>query len=295
LLIGVNHIIKEQIEKVYYLSKKLLPILFREKVSSIFHLLLNMINYSTKQTLKFPIGLFYNTVVNVKNYKNFVPWCTDSWQNNPRTVSPDKLKELSDYSEHFRNKDVKMFQGGIKVGFNILDFQYTSNVYTVEPNIILSVVTEDSKIFERLDSLWIIKENNQALDVEYTINFEFKNILFTNATGLFLDFIGKNIIQSFIDKTKREVEVKGEPGSLESIEDIVKRINFDTEQEKVSMLFMFENLKGEIGVDNLQVIANKMINDHSLVKKVSFLSELLINDNVNINRIIKEIESMIKA
>ena len=41
-----------------------------------------MINYNVKQNLQIPIKLFFQTIKRVRNYKNFVPWCKDSWEVN---------------------------------------------------------------------------------------------------------------------------------------------------------------------------------------------------------------------
>jgi ribosome-associated toxin RatA of RatAB toxin-antitoxin module len=231
-----------------------------------------MINYSTKQILKIPIGLFYNTIINVKDYKNFVPWCTDSWQDTARVTKVD----LGDYN-HLFNDDIKSFKGGIKVGFNVLDFSYTSHVYTNESNIVLSVV-ENSKIFERLESLWVIKENKDCtIQVDYSINFEFKNLIFSNATSLFLDFMGKNIVQAFIEKCEKE-------------EKTFEGIKFDSEMEKLQILQLFENIKNELNKEDKTLIFQRLKSDKFLIKKVLFLSDLLINDNKK--KIINELKSL---
>jgi ribosome-associated toxin RatA of RatAB toxin-antitoxin module len=251
-----------------------------------------MINYSTKQVLRFPIGLFYRTVVDVRDYKGFVPWCTDSWQDNVKLIQKDHLKPI-EYEKYFRtNLPIETFKGGIKVGFSVLDFSYVSTVYTQEPNVILSTVS-DSQVFERLESLWVIKENKEgALDVEYTISFGFKNLIFSNATTLFLDFIGKNIVQSFIDKCNREIQdSNGNQGAGSSIEDIVNKIPFDSEQERLSMVDLFEKLKGEMDVETLNAVAEKLKGDNTLVKRINFLSELMINDSKT--RIIKELKGLV--
>jgi ribosome-associated toxin RatA of RatAB toxin-antitoxin module len=253
-----------------------------------------MINFSTKHLLKFPIGLFYNKIVNVKDYKNFVPWCVDSWQDSSKPFNEIQILR-KDLLENFpEGKQIQIFKGGIKIGFNILDFSYISNVYTVEPNIVLSVVdSSSSKVFERLESIWLLNENpDETITVDYSINFEFKNIVYSNATSMFLDFIGKDIVQAFIDRSNRDIESRDRAVGIYHAKDVVKNFRFDTEQERNALIMLINRVKDDIDPGLLKVILNKLENDDVLKKRLCFFAELM-NEDINKERILKEIKSYV--
>ncbi len=255
-----------------------------------------MINYKYFKTLNFPLKTFLFTIVKVKNYKNFLPWCLDSFEKNHKSydLTFDEIK--TNHPELFSNKyindylylqnelnkseiknekkdclnneikrySIKTFEGYIKVGFDIIDFSYISKVYLICDNIVLSR-TDDSQsnIFKKLESTWILKENKdcsedkaktkensnfkeelkkfnnkepeyekinnipfknrdnneyvleeknrnnefknikESINVEYFIEFEMRSYIFRNLTSLCINFLGENIVKSFISETEK--------------------------------------------------------------------------------------------
>lgn len=133
-----------------------------------------MINYSVNQNLKVPILLFFKTIKKVEEYKNYVPWCTDSWIANKKSHIYSYEDLIKKYPQLEDNKlakeklsklknDIKTitFDGSITVGFNILDFSYISKVVAIEPYIVMSITDPfQSNIFKKLDSFMGIKRNN---------------------------------------------------------------------------------------------------------------------------------------
>ena len=281
-----------------------------------------MINHQINKNLNIPIKLFFNRVKRVRNYKNFVPWCIDSWETkgefhtmeydefmkkfpslHENILAREKIKEISSKDNLIR---LKQFDGGIKVGFNILDFSYTSNIVCIEPNIVLSITEgSNSKIFKTLESVWIMnqnKEKNSSMCVNYFINFEFKSFMFSHVTNLFLSFLGENIMKAFIQKCEKELnenkiesDVKCENlDFVEILDHRMKIIYFDSVSEKHKIRSLFINLHkvNKLSVHELHDSLKILEGNQCYVKKLAFLSEIAIwSNDVQIEKIKNEIMS----
>ncbi len=245
-----------------------------------------MIKYSTRKILKIPINLFYETILSVSKYKHFVPWCKDSWEINKITknVSYDYIvKEYpmllksetavnivrslanknNNYNTHKKSSKknnnntetipITILDGSITVGFNIIEFSYTSHVVSIHPNIVLSITdSSSSNVFKKLEGLWVLKENeinsnenenknknenenknekdnynenNQELAVEYDINFEFKSKMFSNMTNMFLNFLGENIIKAFIKQCQNTINTSNTSNTINTINSSISHKN----------------------------------------------------------------------
>jgi ribosome-associated toxin RatA of RatAB toxin-antitoxin module len=263
-----------------------------------------MIKYSIHKKLNFPKIKFFNTIKRVRNYKNFVPWCKDSWEieketnSIPYDVIFKKFPSL-EKNENAReiinkrilknpNLKIKTFSGGIKVGFNILEFSYISKVIAIEPDIILSVTDgSNSNIFKTLEGLWILtdlpKDDQNKIAVEYVINFEFKSILYSHITKMFLNFIGDNIIKSFIDKCnldqseeEYEMDINTDTDFSEILDQKLERITFDTINEKISLRCLLYNLYElkQMKLDQAETLLKLISHNKTELKKLVYLSEI---------------------
>jgi len=284
-----------------------------------------MINYSINKNLNLPIKLFFNSVRRVRNYKQFVPWCLDSWETKgdfifmkyedvmekfpslyENKISREKLKEISSrQSENDNLLKIKQYEGGIKVGFNILDFSYSCNIVSIEPNVVLSVTEgTNSQVFKKLESVWIIDQvaNTSSISVDYFINFEFKSFMFSNVTNLFLLFLGDNIMKAFVTKCENEMrdnkiqfdEISEDLNFSDILENKLNKINFDSVNDKeIIKLFLINMHKiNKLNLDEMVVLMKILENDETYLKKLVFLSELTIwNNPMQIEKIKNEIMS----
>lgn len=319
-----------------------------------------MINYSINKNLNLPIKLFFSTVRRVRNYKNFVPWCLDSWETKgeifmmkyeevmkkfpslyENKMTREKLKSISNNDNQNMIK-LKQYEGGIKIGFNILDFSYSCNIISIEPNIVLSVTEgRNSHIFKKLESLWIINQKNNhddniqtnlkntseninqnieqnlirndsiddtnqsdtvPLSVDYFINFEFKSIVFSHVTNLFLLFLGDNIMKAFISKCESELgenkkeldDFSEDLNFVEILDNRIRRIHFDSCDEKESIRDLLVNLHrlNKLNINELIDYMSILEINQSYVKKLAFLSEIAVWTNtVQIEKIKNELMS----
>ena len=289
-----------------------------------------MINYSTRHKLNLPLKFFFNTVRRVRDYKDFVPWCKDSYETNKHTKHLSYESIAGKYPQLIHNKNshaiikdffnfnkthsadksspshlkVRNFEGTITVGFNILDFSYTSHVVAIEPNLILSVSdSSKSQIFKKLESLWIItedKEDASQIHIEYHINFEFKSYMFSHVTNLFLDFLGENIVKAFIEKTKEEsdkfslVEEKlSEMDLNEVIDSKLSKIHFESQSDKVTLSLLINKLyeMKQLSLKEIEVLLRIIKHNLNFRRRLIFLSDIAVwNNQIQVEKIKEEIK-----
>ena len=233
-----------------------------------------MLKYSISKTLNCDRTKFYKIVASVEKYQHFLPWCIESYESNQKTETLkniDLCKILLKKNiniESFKLKDtleVKTFEGFLKVGFQILDFTYVSNVTCIHPNIIISEVDNNkSVVFQHLKSIWIIEKIRENLiTVDYNIEMQFKYGFYSQFTHMFLDLLGESIVNSFVKEYENSnFEYK-----------MSENIN------KEDKIFNIEN-----GINN---ISNLAIYNKDLLRK--FMSKLIYHKIANI----KEIETLV--
>lgn len=283
-----------------------------------------MINYSIQQNLKIPIGMFFNTVKRVRNYKHFVPWCTDSWEMNKIVKHNDYHQLVEKYSIFEKNKSAEMkikqllqknsplkmqtFDGGLTAGFNIIDFSYTSHVLAIEPNIVVSI-TDSSKshIFKRLESLWVLNEADQSTQVEYFINFEFKSQMYSHVTNMFLNFLGDNIMKAFVNKCNtdlsnlnqnyNESEFNRETFSVIDffafIDNKLDSISFDSPQDRINLRSLLDKLYElkKINLNEIDKLFKVITYNKNAMKNLAFLAEIAVwNNAIQIEKIRREVQ-----
>ena len=78
---------------------------------------------------------FYSVIADVTSYKNFLPWCTDS--------------QIFEDTRQVHNEHEGEFKAKLGVGFKMLEFEYTSDVFYKTPSVLISVATDkESRYFD---------------------------------------------------------------------------------------------------------------------------------------------------
>uniref|UniRef100_A0A7S3A3G5 Coenzyme Q-binding protein COQ10 START domain-containing protein n=1 Tax=Rhodosorus marinus TaxID=101924 RepID=A0A7S3A3G5_9RHOD len=133
------------------------------------HLERRLVNFSPEQV--------YEVVKNVDEYKDFVPWCTDS-----RIISSNG----------------SCFQAKLGVGFNLLSEQYTSLV-TVEPQKSVRAEVQNNPLFQFLVNEWLFKQGPRegTTWLEFLIAFQFKNQMYQGLSSIFFDQVASKMVQAF--------------------------------------------------------------------------------------------------
>jgi ribosome-associated toxin RatA of RatAB toxin-antitoxin module len=266
-----------------------------------------MINFSHTQKLNFPIKQFFNTITKVNNYKNFLPWCIDSYEKDHKihlltykeiqNKFPDLEKNIHT-STHLNKKfninneqenkkenliKIKTYEGCIKVGFDLVDFSYISKVYAISDNIVLSI-TDDSQshIFSKLESVWILEEDSnpdklEKLNIDYHIQFKMKSILFSRITSLCMSFLGENIVKSFISQTEKVIKEKEENEIINNNNNVNFNNNkIDFNEEMINNKKKLENLIKR----SFETLALFEDNSDKLKEKIKILFSYFQNENI---------------
>ncbi|KAF8822694.1 polyketide cyclase/dehydrase [Cardiosporidium cionae] len=127
---------------------------------------------------------YFNVVLDVEKYQNFIPWCQESsvqnapWNGNPCSFSAE-----------------------VVIGFKLFKERYTSIVTYNRPHWI-QVSAIDSSIFSKLINEWKFSpgpDSNSAY-VDFRVDFQFSNILHQQAAGYFIEELTSIMTSSFDDR-----------------------------------------------------------------------------------------------
>ena len=133
----------------------------------------------------YPLDLIENLILDIDNYKEFLPWCTNS-----KIISKKK------------NKNSIEIIADLEIGYSFAKDVYTSHVkYDLEKNkIIVNAIDGPLKI---LENIWILnKINENECEVQFFINLELKNIILNKMLDKMFDIGFKKILNSFEERAK---------------------------------------------------------------------------------------------
>ena len=117
----------------------------------------------------------FDLVSNVKKYPDFLPWCLAS-----RVISNEKNILIAD----------------LMIGFQVFKEKFRSKVKLDRKNMIISVTYEDGP-FKFLTNKWDFKDNKNHCEINFYLDFEFKNIFFQSLMErLFSDAV-KRMVAAF--------------------------------------------------------------------------------------------------
>ena len=133
----------------------------------------------------YPLGLIESLILDIDNYKEFLPWCTNS-----KIISKKK------------NKNSIEIIADLEIGYSFVKDIYTSHVkYDIKTKkIFVKAIDGPLKI---LENIWIINEiNKNECEVEFFINLELKNIILNKMLDKMFDTGFKKILDSFEKRAK---------------------------------------------------------------------------------------------
>ena len=133
----------------------------------------------------YPLKLIENLLLDIDNYKKFLPWCTNS-----KIISKKK------------NKDSIEIIADLEIGYSFAKDVYTSHV---KYDIIKKKITVDAidGPLKNLENIWILKQiNKNECEVEFYINLELKNIILNKMLDKMFDIGFEKILNSFEKRAK---------------------------------------------------------------------------------------------
>lgn len=128
----------------------------------------------------YPIELIEKLILDIDEYKKFLPWCSDS-----RIVSK---------RENEKNIDIV---ADLEIGYSFAKDVYTSSVNfdKVKKKIIVKSIKGPLK---NLENIWSLKKiSNNKCEVSFSINLELKNFLLNKMLISMFDIGFDKILRSF--------------------------------------------------------------------------------------------------
>ncbi|MEK9560837.1 MAG: type II toxin-antitoxin system RatA family toxin [Pelagibacteraceae bacterium] len=128
----------------------------------------------------YPIELIEKLILDIDEYKKFLPWCSDS-----RIVSK---------KENEKNIDII---ADLEIGYSFAKDIYTSSVNfdKVKKKIIVKSIKGPLK---NLENIWSLKKiSNNECEVSFSINLELKNFLLNKMLTSMFDIGFDKILRSF--------------------------------------------------------------------------------------------------
>ena len=133
----------------------------------------------------YPLELVENLILDIDNYKEFLPWCTNS-----KIISKKK------------NKDSIEIIADLEIGYSFAKDVYTSNIkYDIlKKKIIVNAIDGPLKI---LENIWILNQiSKNECEVEFFINLELKNVILNKMLDKMFDIGFEKILNSFEKRAK---------------------------------------------------------------------------------------------
>ena len=127
----------------------------------------------------YPIELIEKLILDIDEYKKFLPWCSDS-----RIVSK---------KENEKNIDII---ADLEIGYSFAKDIYTSSV-NFDKNKKKIIVKSIKGPLKNLENIWSLKKiSNNECEVSFSINLELKNFLFNKMLTSMFDIGFDKILRS---------------------------------------------------------------------------------------------------
>lgn len=140
-----------------------------------------MIELKKSVIVPFTPETIYNLVTDIKNYPQYLPWCSDSKidEINGNEVCATVYIEYLKIKTHFATKNINTPCSKIEMQFLDGPFKTFTGEWNFTP----------------------LGENGCKID--FQLKYQFSNILIEKAIGPVFGYISKNIVDSFIKEAKR--------------------------------------------------------------------------------------------
>jgi len=123
----------------------------------------------------------YDVVSNISEYKQFVPFCTES-------------KVLL--------KTEKYLIAKLSVGIGAITETYTSTVTLQKPDFVYAVAS-NSLLFNTLENNWRFASTpNGGTQVDFSISFEFRSVFYSQVAGLLFKEMVPKMTDAFIERCR---------------------------------------------------------------------------------------------
>jgi coenzyme Q-binding protein COQ10 len=128
----------------------------------------------------YPIEIIEDLILSIDDYKDFLPWCTNS-----------KIKSKNDKSNTLE------IVADLEIGYSFAKDIYTSEVKFDKKTKIITVNALQGPL-KKLENIWVLKKiNEKECEITFSINLELKNFLLNKMLSSMFDIGFDKILKSF--------------------------------------------------------------------------------------------------
>ena len=137
------------------------------------------------KTFNYPLELVENLILDIDNYKEFLPWCTNS-----KVISKKKMNNIIEIT------------ADLEIGYSFAKDIYRSHViYDINKKKI--VVNAIDGPLKTLENVWVLKEiNTNKCEVEFLINLELNNLILNKMLQKMFNIGFEKILKSFEERAE---------------------------------------------------------------------------------------------
>ena len=133
----------------------------------------------------YPIEIIEDLILSIDDYKNFLPWCTNS-----------KVKSKNDKSNTLE------IVADLEIGYSFAKDIYTSEVMFDKKTRTITVNALQGPL-KKLENIWVLKKiNEKECEITFSINLELKNFLLNKMLSSMFDIGFNKILKSFEKRAK---------------------------------------------------------------------------------------------
>ena len=133
----------------------------------------------------YPIEIIEDLILSIDDYKDFLPWCTNS-----------KIKSKNDKSNTLE------IVADLEIGYSFAKDIYTSEVKFDKKTRTISVKALQGPL-KKLENIWVLKKiNEKECEITFSINLELKNFLLNKMLSSMFDIGFDKILKSFEKRAK---------------------------------------------------------------------------------------------
>ena len=141
---------------------------------------------SIKKKFKYPSKKIINLILDINDYKNFLPWCKNSI-----------VHSIKENSKH------KIILADLEIGYKFFSDTYSSKVILDKKKSSIKVISTKGPL-SKLENYWIIKNlsKNECL-VDFYIDIELKNPMLNIMLHKFFEIGFEKILNSFEERAEK--------------------------------------------------------------------------------------------
>lgn len=144
-----------------------------------------MPKHSEIRTMPFSAAQMYALVADVEKYPDFLPWCAAA-----RIRSEDK------------KSDRTVLAADLVISFKVFRERFGSTVTLWPAKNAIHTEYLDGP-FKYLHSHWVFSDNGAGCDVDFAVDFEFRNVILQKIIGVVFDQAMHRIVRAFEERAQK--------------------------------------------------------------------------------------------